>query len=85
MLTHTCAYLTYIYEHIRTIPQTGPALNILIKLMSIVSLVLAPVLRTDNADGSFTPRDPYDQWPAAVGLAIVSLVVGSIYQFWLNR
>jgi len=49
---------------------SGPSLNILIKLMSIVSLVFAPIF----------PAEPYEGWIAGVillvFLGIISLVVG---------
>merc|ERR1712167_199606 len=57
---------------------SGPALNILIKLMSIVSLVLAPVFRNLNEPKGFdSPGDLEDNYKGSV-YAIVILVIAII-------
>jgi inorganic pyrophosphatase len=57
---------------------SGPALNILIKLMSIISLTIAPLMQKDG-----TPFDTWEKWywgliPAAVML-IGTLIVQKLY------
>jgi len=56
---------------------SGPALNILIKLMSIVSLVLADKLQPEPWDRS--------QWWISVLIIIVIAVGGSIFYWWLQK
>merc|ERR1711916_287237 len=48
---------------------SGPALNILIKLMSIISLVLARELS----------NEPWDQWGWALGIALFLLIGGFLF------
>merc|ERR1711862_199008 len=50
---------------------SGPALNILIKLMSMVSLTIAPLLKKEQN----VPNEDWENWhfglvPVAVGLAV---------------
>ena len=55
---------------------SGPALNILIKLMSILSLTLAPVFTED-----------WDTWWAGLILLVVMFIVcgTAFYFFWVKR
>jgi len=41
---------------------SGPALNILIKLMSMVSLTIAPLLKEEAANGSKVGNDDWENW-----------------------
>merc|ERR1719456_785819 len=54
---------------------SGPALNILIKLMSIVSLVIAPVIKEDVVSGAPTETIVAKTWWAS----LIIVVVGSLF------
>jgi len=64
---------------------SGPSLNILIKLMSIVSLVIAPVVSTQDGDGEPVPRDNWELWWVALIIAGVLLILGWVYLTWMAR
>jgi H(+)-translocating pyrophosphatase len=66
---------------------SGPSLNILIKLMSIVSLVVAPVLSTKGDSDDPTqpvPRDDWELWWVALIMVGILLILGWIY-LWLMQ
>jgi K(+)-stimulated pyrophosphate-energized sodium pump len=58
---------------------SGPALNILIKLMSMVALTIAPLLK-DKENGVNVGNDDWERWyygmiPLGVGVAITAILV----------
>eukprot|EP00939_MAST-03C_sp_MAST-3C-sp1_P000295 g295.t1 len=63
---------------------SGPALNILIKLMSIVSLVLAPVLR-DCCTEEFQDASGYGTGIAALVLMIIVSIIIVVYINSVNK
>jgi len=64
---------------------SGPSLNILIKLMSIVSLVISPILSTLNDQGKPVPRADWELWWVALIIVGVEIILGWAYMTWLNR
>lgn len=67
---------------------SGPALNILIKLMSIVSLVIAPILSTKsdpNDPDQPVPRDDWELWWVALIITGILFVFGWIYLLLLKK
>jgi len=64
---------------------SGPSLNILIKLMSIVSLVISPILVKDDANGDEVPKDDWEDWWAALIIIGVLLILGRIYLWLMER
>jgi len=63
---------------------SGPSLNILVKLMSIVSLVIAPILSTETETGP-VPREDWELWWVALIIIGVEIILGWIYLTWLSR
>jgi H(+)-translocating pyrophosphatase len=63
---------------------SGPSLNILIKLMSIVSLVIAPILST-TVDGEPVPRKDWELWWVALIIIGIEIILGWVYMTWLSR
>jgi H(+)-translocating pyrophosphatase len=63
---------------------SGPSLNILIKLMSIVALVIAPLLSTKK-DGVRIPKDDWEDWWVACIIIAVLLILGWIYSKAMER
>merc|ERR1719329_1895513 len=65
---------------------SGPALNILIKLMSVISLVIAPALKTlqFDADGNFME---WERVSVIIGVAILAvlLIVSYIIQHIIDQ
>jgi H(+)-translocating pyrophosphatase len=67
---------------------SGPSLNILIKLMSIVSLVVAPVLSTKgDADDPQqpVPRDDWELWWVALIISGILLILGWAYMWLMQK
>jgi len=66
---------------------SGPSLNILIKLMSIISLVIAPILSTPSElpDQPPIPREDWELWWVALIIIGVELILGYLYLTWLNK
>jgi H(+)-translocating pyrophosphatase len=67
---------------------SGPSLNILIKLMSVVSLVLAPLLSDKKCTGGVCVREPkedWKQWWVALIIIAVLLICGYIYQRLMDK
>jgi len=64
---------------------SGPSLNILIKLMSIISLVISPILSTKGDDGEPIPRGDWELWWVALIIIGVEIILGWLYMTWLNR
>ena len=55
---------------------SGPALNILIKLMSVLALLLAPIFREDWATW----------WVGLIVLAVAAVFTGAAYYFvWVKE
>merc|ERR1711953_645667 len=59
---------------------SGPALNILIKLMSMVSLTIAPLLKEENEHGAKVGNDDWENWyygmiPLAVFIIVSAALV----------
>merc|ERR1712157_656274 len=59
---------------------SGPALNILIKLMSMVSLTIAPLLKEENEHGAKVGNDDWENWyygmiPLAVFVIVSTALV----------
>eukprot|EP00457_Paulinella_chromatophora_P001623 gb/GEZN01001625.1/.p1 GENE.gb/GEZN01001625.1/~~gb/GEZN01001625.1/.p1 ORF type:complete len:810 (-),score=79.07 gb/GEZN01001625.1/:404-2833(-) len=64
---------------------SGPALNILVKLMSIVSLVIAPLLSTKGPNGILIPNKDYARWREATGLIGGVIALAFVYRWLMNR
>jgi len=65
---------------------SGPSLNILIKLMSIVSLVISPILSTeDPITKEPIPRGDWELWWVALIIIGIEIILGWIYLTWLSR
>jgi len=63
---------------------SGPSLNILIKLMSVISLVIAPLMTTDGGDGT---RDDWEKnrWWHGLIILIILVIFGITYQCVISR
>jgi len=63
---------------------SGPSLNILIKLMSIVALVIAPLL-TKTVNGVKVPKDDWEDWWVACIIIAILLILAWIYSKLMAR
>mmetsp|Transcript_6760 Transcript_6760/g.7554 ORF Transcript_6760/g.7554 Transcript_6760/m.7554 type:complete len:841 (-) Transcript_6760:300-2822(-) len=69
---------------------SGPALNILIKLMSIVSLVIAPLLIeqtgvTASGEAIMQAKEKWTDWWKALAISAVLIVAGIIYSRCMSK
>jgi len=64
---------------------SGPALNILIKLMSVISLVIAPALKAWQLDTTVTPNEIIEWEPKSVGVGVGILIVMLIVCYAIQR
>jgi len=64
---------------------SGPSLNILIKLMSIVSLVIAPILVKKDENGNEIPKSDWEDWWAALIIIAVLMIFAWIYKVFMSK
>merc|ERR1711988_1839162 len=60
---------------------SGPALNILIKLMSMVSLTIAPLLKEENEYGAKVGNDDWENWYYGMIPLAVFIIVSAVLVF----
>merc|ERR1712226_551366 len=60
---------------------SGPALNILIKLMSMVSLTIAPLLKEETEQGAKVSNDDWENWYYGMIPFAVFLIVSAVLVF----
>ena len=61
---------------------SGPSLNILIKLMSVISLVIAPLM---TKDGGNTPKGDWEDWWIGFSVMIICILLFAVFHYFKER